>query len=586
MPFQHAPLENANSVRLFVLHNGNFDDELTGSLYNGPLHRDGLTYNFLSYAWKDASEADASLPLAKSDQDWDRQDNSRTIRINGQPFKIAHNLALALLHIRSRKYTQTLRSQIYLMSTIVSKAQAVISWLGPDDPQQFSTKRSDKNVWSRMKLIWNHGKTKSLPYYLQRLKDEKLDTTRAIPPALLERIGQRPYWTRIWVLVELCYARRVLFVSGTNVWRERDFYSCLHSFGTLPVVKTLNARRDRDRTLPFATLLIKYHSYESENPLDKLYALAALSSEEYATAKNRRQFAEMDTRLSDLTMDLVRCTVQGINPTTLVESAQDLERTYVVLFAALAQKALGSRPTPLLVSFSDCIVAKGYIAGYVHHVGRSYRDIAASPRPRASGDYTPLYQDEQDNAIFRAFAQDYTTKAIMSRRLEQPTTLCNGFCFSDQTRGWAFREGTLTPTRALLRACYIAAKREGLPAMQTGGLVQFIGNGGNVGFAYSEAGVEWGDRIIAFHGCHVGLIARSLPGSSCLQIISTADVETAPRTKRAKEELGGPGARERIVSGEEGRPFPLAAQGNVQRAAVLGLYKKKIEELYEQARDG
>ncbi|KAK1972538.1 hypothetical protein LZ32DRAFT_690401 [Colletotrichum eremochloae] len=75
--------------------------------------------------------------------------------------------------------------------------------------------------------------------------------------------------------------------------------------------------------------------------------------------------------------------------------------------------------------------------------------------------------------------------------------------------------------------------------MQTGELVQFIGTEGNVGFASSAACIERGDRIIAFQGCHVGFIVRSLPGSSFLQIISIADFETAPRTKRAEEELEG-----------------------------------------------
>ncbi|KAK1981320.1 ochratoxin A non-ribosomal peptide synthetase [Colletotrichum cereale] len=44
-------------------------------------------------------------------------------------------------------------------------------------------------------------------------------------------------------------------------------------------------------------------------------------------------------------------------------------------------------------------------------------------------------------------------------------------------------------------------------------------------------------------------------------------------------------ARERIVFSQEGRPFPLAGKGNVQRAAVLKLYEREIEDVYERAGD-
>ncbi|EFQ27468.1 heterokaryon incompatibility protein [Colletotrichum graminicola M1.001] len=151
----------------------------------------------------------------------------------------------------------------------------------------------------------------------------------------------------------------------------------------------------------------------------------------------------------------------------------------------------------------------------------------------------PLYQDEEDNAIFQAFVQDYTTKVIRSCRLERARASYNGLCFSDQTRGWAFSEDTENASLAVARACCCAAVRKELPGMQTGELVQFTGTGGNVGFASSEARIERGDRIIAFRDCHVGFVVRSLPGSSCLQIISVADVETAPRRKRDVGELEG-----------------------------------------------
>ncbi|KAK1981321.1 heterokaryon incompatibility protein-domain-containing protein [Colletotrichum cereale] len=548
MTFEHKALKNANSIRLFTLHCGKFDDDLVGSVGDAAfLDKDCPAYNFLSYTWRDASEADASLPVAKSDHDWDPWDNSLKIKIKDQPFKIGHNLALALLHLRSPEYAQCFwidaiclnleddyerSSQVCLMPAIVAQAKAVISWLGPDDPEQARTMRSDEDAWTRMKVNWGRGKVKFLPNLLGELASGNFDSTHRqfIPASLL---GQKEYWSRTWVLHELCHARKVLFVSGRNVWWERDFDSHMDHFGTLPIVQTLNARRDRDKKLPLETLLLKYHTYESDNRLDLVYPLIGLSSDVSATATNHTQ--------------------RALTATTLVEDADDQRRTNIVRFAALVQKAFRgldpkpriqmNLPTPLLVSLWDGIMAKGYFAGYVHHVGRSYRHIATSQGSYASGDYMPMHKDDEDKAMSRAFVEDYTTKVIGSRRLERAANLDNGLGFPDQTRGWALSEGTKNSDFAFTRACCIAAKRQEMPTMQTGELVQFIGTGNNVGFASSAARIEMGDRIIAFQGCHVGFIVRSLPGSSYLQIISKADVETAHRTEWVMEEFEAHGRR-------------------------------------------
>ncbi|KAK2014357.1 hypothetical protein LZ32DRAFT_674163 [Colletotrichum eremochloae] len=329
MPFRHKLLEDESHFRVFTLYSGEFDDELVGTLTSGSLLSDGYPkYVFLSYACKDASEVDASLPLAKPDQDWDWQDNSRTIRINDQPFKIGHNLVLALLHLRSEKCATNFwidaicinledknerSSQVCLMPTIVSQAQAVISWLGPDDPQQSGTKQPGQDPWTWMKANRDRGKTKQLANYLEHLGS--FDSThRQFIPTLL--VGRKAYWSRIWALHELYHAQMVLFVHGRNVWTEMDFDSHMAHFGTLPIVKTLNARRHRDRKLPLEILLLKYHSYESKNPLDMLYALISLSSDVCATATNHGQngitrISKTDTSLLHVAIDYSKTSYQA-----------------------------------------------------------------------------------------------------------------------------------------------------------------------------------------------------------------------------------------------------------------------------------
>ncbi|GKT55841.1 heterokaryon incompatibility protein [Colletotrichum tofieldiae] len=304
MAFRHEPMTNSNSIRLFTLYSGKFDDELAGAVGAGTFPSpDCPSYYFLSYAWKDASEAGASLPLARSDRDWDRRDNSRTIKINEQPFRICHNLALALLHIRSPTQPQCFwidaicinleddderSSQYCLMPAIVARAEAVVAWLGPDDPEQFQELRSDEDKWVRMKINWDRGKIKFLPNILCKLTGANLESTprRFIQTVSLVRNG---YWNRLWTLHELCNAKRVFFVSGKNVWREEDIDSCKDSFGTLPITTTLNARRHRDKKFSLEALLLKYHSYESDKQLDLVYALVGLSSDIWATPPNHIQ---------------------------------------------------------------------------------------------------------------------------------------------------------------------------------------------------------------------------------------------------------------------------------------------------------
>ncbi|KAK2030135.1 hypothetical protein LX32DRAFT_651823 [Colletotrichum zoysiae] len=294
MQFQHEPLDILRSIRVFVLYPGNFDDGLAGSLFHCQFPHDAPpTYSFLSYAWRDASEADATLPVTKSDTDRDCRDNSCTIRINDQPFRIGHNLALALLHVRSPfgylslwidticinlKDNDERRFHAVLVTKIVSRARAVISWLGPDCSQKLQSKHPVEDPWTRMKFLWNLGKSKLLVNFIGDPESKVGETThqQSIPEALL---GEKAYWSRIWAPHDLYHAQNVLFVCGTNVWRERDFVDHMLHVGTRLIVKTLRARKNRHKRPPFESLLLGYHSYESENPLDMLYALMSLSFE-------------------------------------------------------------------------------------------------------------------------------------------------------------------------------------------------------------------------------------------------------------------------------------------------------------------
>ncbi|KAJ0164517.1 hypothetical protein CTA2_811 [Colletotrichum tanaceti] len=512
MAFRHRPMAKPNSIRLFTLHPGKFNDDLVG---------------VTSY-WIDA-------------------------------------ICINIDNICERS------AQTCLMPAIVAGAGAVIAWLGPDEPRLYQSLESDNDKWNRMRINWNNGKIKFLPAIMHWVDGLGVKTTprHCVQTMALER---NDYWNRLWVLHELCNAKRVFFVCGKNVWREEDLDSYTQFFGGRPFASTLNERRYKDRRLPLESLLIKYHSYESREPLDRVYALIGLSSDTIATApgldvdtaNSNSNVPETGTPLTRLTIgyrkphyetwkDLVRCKVGTVTDMTHVGEAEDGPRIDIVRFAGIIQKALGRldyeghlekrEASPYLTRFSDnCIIAKGYFAGYIHLVGPSYKEIALAHDQQAPPDNFPIYDEKQEDAKFRAFVQKYTAQLITSRRLERTTSSNSddGLSFLDQHRGWVWGEGVENDDFKFTQACCMAAKAQKLPSIQTGDFVRFIGTDHSVGFASSAAGIKEGDRIVAFQGCHVGFIVRSLASSSSyLRIVSQVHVETAHRTVRLMNHYGG-----------------------------------------------
>ncbi|KAK6206789.1 hypothetical protein QIS74_13277 [Colletotrichum tabaci] len=510
MAFRHKPLDKANSIRLFTLHPGKFNDELVG---------------VTSY-WIDAICINLDDTCERS-------------------------------------------AQTCLMPAIVAEAGAVIAWLGPDEPRLYQALESDNDKWNRMRINWNNGRIKFLPAIMHKVGGFEVKTTprHCVQTMALER---NDYWNRLWVLHELCNAKRVFFVCGKNVWREEDLDSYTHFFGGRPFASTLNGRRYKDR-LPLESLLLKYHSYESREPLDRVYALIGLSSDTIATApgldidtaNSNSNVPETGTPLTRVTVDyrrthyetwkdLVRCKVGIVTDMTHVGESEDGPRINIVRFAAIIQNALGRldyeghleklEASPYLTRFSNnCVIAKGYFAGYVHLVGPSYKEIALAHDQQTPPDNFPVYHEKHEDAKFRAFVQKYTTQLITSRRLERiaSSNSDDGLSFLDQHRGWVWGEGVENNDFKFTQACCMAAKAKKLPSIQNGDLVRFIGTDHSVGFASSAAGIEEGDRIVAFQGCHVGFIVRSLASSSYLRIISQVHVETAHRTVRLMNHHGG-----------------------------------------------
>ena len=143
--------------------------------------------------------------------------------LNGHPFDVHHNLYLCLLHLRSRTHPLNLwvdavcinqedrhecNSQVALMSFIYTRAQMVVAWLGMDRP-------SAKAGWIAPEHE-GYGKSHLLAESLSG--DQEMRYSPNTGSKLAFRIARSAYWTRLWVVQEVCLAYDIVFVYGERVW--------------------------------------------------------------------------------------------------------------------------------------------------------------------------------------------------------------------------------------------------------------------------------------------------------------------------------------------------------------------------------
>ncbi|KAI0399142.1 heterokaryon incompatibility protein-domain-containing protein [Xylaria palmicola] len=247
----HPPLPlDVDAIRILVLEPGDFYDPVsclleTASFESRP------RYIALSYTWGSSYSENTKLPLAPAEADDDddtrssetktssappdpsqkrskcstpRHDSS-TIILNGQSFKAEHNLYLVLRHLRSPEHELRLwvdaicinqadpgevNKQVALMSFIYTRALLVVSWLGTRDYGE------KLDLFRCMSTDWKMGQTRHLAAFftgLSRLRDSKEPDRETFG-----RITKSAYWTRVWIVQEVCLPSQLVLVYGSKVW--------------------------------------------------------------------------------------------------------------------------------------------------------------------------------------------------------------------------------------------------------------------------------------------------------------------------------------------------------------------------------
>lgn len=219
---------------------------------------------------------------------------------NNEEFLVTSNLYEALQQIRSPTKTLILwidaicidqtnaterSSQVRLMGEIYNRASQVYVWLGVEADKSACGMNMLENICSVSKSF----KGDRLSY------SELIEA--GVPPAddedwkALESIFSRAWWTRMWIVQEICVSQHALFICGSATIDSRDlFQACAFindsaisvttgiSSGSSAYLSALHERRASGIHSDLLRLLIDTRSFAVSDKRDKIYALLGLCS--------------------------------------------------------------------------------------------------------------------------------------------------------------------------------------------------------------------------------------------------------------------------------------------------------------------
>ncbi|KAI0544505.1 HET-domain-containing protein [Xylaria curta] len=278
--------------------------------------KDNLNYVALSYCWGD-------LP------------NTKNLVVENTGVPVSETLLLALKQLWHMGNTllwvdylcinqddsDEKSGQVRMMDIIFSKATIVFAWLGTGDHD------------SDMAMAVLGG---------PRLSEQvELPEEAEIACEAVIRLLSRPYWTRCWVIQEICRARFPVILCGSRSVTWSTMLRRLDGLGTsVPaqyaqhLISPLRYMRDREQNklragteISLIPLLVLSRRSLASDPRDKLYALLSLANDgrTLIPTPNYSQTAEQ------VFFDTARCMIE------------DHDRTDIIL---LAHRTRGQRNLP------------------------------------------------------------------------------------------------------------------------------------------------------------------------------------------------------------------------------------------------
>ena len=360
MPFSHPALPTGvDAIRVLKVEPGDFLSPLVGILTPAAFS-DRPKYVALSYTWGSSYPDNSKLPISLNDSrssvqspgtspdrlrsrvsaaPKERRSSSTDqpmteylprpgasppptttstpdgLMLNGQPFRIGHNLHLALLHLRSPTHPITVwvdsicinqadrkerNHQVSLMAFIYTRATKVVAWLGTKNyPPMTGLLRS-------MSLEWKAGQTQHFGAFL--VGESKMRCSPKPDQGTFARILDSTYWKRLWIVQEICLPRLLVLMYGSDIWtyeefRKWEYLPAVHPETRLtqPILSCSEAAsrlletRDKRHTdmMRLESLIERFAKSECSELRDRVYGLLGC-------ANDIRPFAGRDDRADSL----------------------------------------------------------------------------------------------------------------------------------------------------------------------------------------------------------------------------------------------------------------------------------------------
>lgn len=223
---------------------------------------------------------------------WGNRTGTKAISVNGTPFHVGDNLFQALVHLRlpdthrllwidalciNQSDTSERNHQVRKMAAIYSGANRVLAWLGLETADS-------KAAFDFLRTSYQRS-----PYNREELMHHK-------GWLVLEELCSREYWTRVWIVQEICLASRLVLCCGTSQipWVylselrrcRKNVWPRYMSKGEQAFMRSLPARidqqkgsRNKNSGCSLWALLEAFQSSHCKEIHDKVYGFMGLSTD-------------------------------------------------------------------------------------------------------------------------------------------------------------------------------------------------------------------------------------------------------------------------------------------------------------------
>ncbi|KAI1357976.1 heterokaryon incompatibility protein-domain-containing protein [Xylaria arbuscula] len=543
---------DVDAIRILTLLPGAFSDSLVGTL-SPVLFSDRPKYIALSYTWGFSYPDNSKVPISYHDS----TGTPGLITINHESLLVRRNLYLALLHLRSITQPITLwvdaicinqadtderNRQVSLMSFIYTRATMVISWLGVKKYSRAT------GIFRTMSFESRLGQAQHLATALAN--DNTMRCSPRPTRSTIIRIAESAYWSRLWVVQEVCLPRLLFFVYGAEIWACDDFRQWVPVIpnGFRAMLQLLETREKRHTDMMrLETLVERFTSSKCLELRDRVFGLIGCANDIHPFTAHKSYpnpsncgvapLPESHGAIGSLCVDysLSFCQIWA-NLIKLIFQARSIggrfkakhelsqgrtgllmneERAIsIVRTACMIQNALGQRLEEEIVSRNHTIDdptiirAVGYIAGRVLRLGPECGALIGSSQAQQewASSWPELYQKADDLEMLRRMSEDFTADLLSCKQsdIDRVRRTCSApvtaepVTLSEDTLG-RIRESQSSILDEEISANIPAENREPRICLGTGYVMGLV-----------PSAAETGDIIVRFWDCDAAVVMRPL----------------------------------------------------------------------------